>query len=81
MYKKGNLYVKKKEYRWLTIEIKHVLLKCPGVDFGKNSSFLPNPADPDANLTLPPINHNQLVQNIDDYHESEHNIPEKTETI
>jgi hypothetical protein len=34
--------------------IEHIWLNCSILDYRKNSSFLPNPAGLEADLTLPP---------------------------
>ena len=39
----------------LPIEIEYALPNRPLVDYRKNFSFSPNPAGPDANLTLPEV--------------------------
>ena len=35
--------------------------------FRKNSSFLPNPAGPDARSTLPPTAQSKTIVNVDDF--------------
>jgi hypothetical protein len=55
------------DYR-LQVGICTIKGKRPDEDYRKNSSFFPNPAGPDANLTLTPTTmHLDIAQEIEDY--------------